>query len=236
MKVAAIIAAAGTGRRMGGDVPKQYLEIGGRPIICHTLDRFREVRGIDEVVIVVEPGREEAFRSEIIDRHEYPSSWRIVGGGKVRQESVANGLAFVSPDCDVLVIHDGVRPFITAQDIERSIAVAARDGACVIAAPIKETIKRVGPDGFICETVDRERLWGAQTPQCFLRSIFSAAIESARRDGFIGTDEASLVERAGVRVTIVEGDVRNIKITMPADLAVAEGILASSSWKATLDR
>lgn len=230
MKTAAIIASAGIGQRMGGDLPKQYLELGGRPIICHTLDRFREARGIDEVVVVVEPGREAAFRHEIIEHYDYPGSWRVVAGGRIRQESVANGLALVSPDCDVVLIHDGVRPFISAQEIERAVAVAARDGACIVAAPIRETVKRAGADGFICETVDRERLWGAQTPQCFLRSLFEEAMACALRDGFIGTDEACLVERTGVRVTIVEGDARNIKITTPADLAIAEAILKDRDW------
>ena len=225
MKTAAIIAAAGIGRRMGGGVPKQYLEIGGRPIICHTLDRFREARGIDELVIVVEPGREEAFRTEILERYGYPKAWHVTGGGAVRQESVANGLALVSPDCDVVLIHDGVRPFVTAEAIEEAAEIAARDGACIVAHPVKETIKRAGSDGFVRETVDRECLWGAQTPQGFVREVFAAAMAKAKRESFVGTDEASLVERAGVRVTIVEGDARNIKITTPADLAHAEAIL-----------
>ena len=225
MKIAAIIAAAGIGRRMGGTVPKQYLELRGRPIICHTLERFREARGIDEIVIVVEPGREEAFRVDILDRYGFPGSWRVVAGGRVRQESVANGLANVPADCDVVLVHDGVRPFISASEIERAAEVAARDGACIVASPVKETIKRVGADGFILETVDREELWSAQTPQGFRREIFSEALSSAMRDGFVGTDEASLVERAGSRVTIIEGSARNIKITTPADLSIAEAIL-----------
>ncbi|MFH0799483.1 MAG: 2-C-methyl-D-erythritol 4-phosphate cytidylyltransferase [Pseudomonadota bacterium] len=229
MKIAAIIAAAGIGRRMGGGLPKQYLEIGGRPIICHTLDRFREAKGIGEVIVVVEPGREAAFREEILKAGGYPSTWRATAGGKLRQESVANGLALVPSDCDVVLVHDGVRPFVTAEHIERAALVAARDGACIIASPIRETVKRVGADGMIQETVDREHLWGAQTPQGFLTSILKDAVAAALRDGFVGTDEASLVERMGAKVTAIDGDARNIKITTPSDLAMAEGIL--KEWR-----
>jgi 2-C-methyl-D-erythritol 4-phosphate cytidylyltransferase len=117
MKIAAIIAAAGIGRRMGSDRPKQYLELCGRPIICHTLDRFLEAKCIDEVIIVVEPGRAESFREEILEPYGYPSHWRVTLGGSVRQESVINGLELVSPDCDVVLVHDGVRPFITVPQI-----------------------------------------------------------------------------------------------------------------------
>lgn len=229
MKATAIIAAAGLGRRMGGGTPKQYLELRGRPIICHTLDRFREVASLTQLVAVVEPGREAAFRQEILDRFGYPPSWKAVAGGVVRQESVANGLRALSPDGDVVLVHDGVRPFIRVSDIERVIEAAARDGAAIVAAPIRETVKRAGSDGFVRETVDREGLFGAQTPQCFQRRLLAEAMEGAQRDGFIGTDEACLVERMGRRVTIVEGDARNIKITTPADLAIAEAIL--KEWR-----
>lgn len=230
MRIAAIIAAAGLGRRMGGRVPKPYLEIGGRPIICHTLDRFRAAKGLDEVIVVVESGRESSFQDEILARHGYLPHWRVVAGGSVRQESVTNGMEQIPAGCDVVVVHDGVRPFVTSAQIEEAAAAAARDGACIIAARIKETIKRVGSDGCIEETVDRERLFAAQTPQCFQRELLAEALARARRDGFVGTDEASLVERMGVRVTIVEGDARNIKITTPEDLAIAEGILANGAW------
>lgn len=225
MKVAAIIAAAGVGKRMGGKVPKQYLELMGRPVICHTLDRFREVGMVEQVVVVVEPGREDSFRDDILGRFGYPSGWQVAGGGAVRQDSVFNGLSLVSQDCDVVVVHDGVRPFISAAEIESAAALAARDGACILASRVKETIKRANAQGCILETIDRESLWSAQTPQCFRRELFASAMASARRDGFVGTDEASLVERIGGRVTIMEGDSRNIKITTPADLAIAEALL-----------
>lgn len=227
MRVSAIIAAAGMGARMGADRPKQYLEIGGRPIICHTLDRFREAKGIDELIAVVEPGREEFFRNDVLVQFGYPKHWQAVGGGRVRQESVANGLKAISLDSDIVLVHDGVRPFITTNQIETSAATAARDGACIVASRIKDTVKRAGADGFITETVDREHLWGAKTPQAFLRSVITEAHISAERDGFVGTDEASLVERIGIRVTLIEGGSQNIKITTPEDLIIAEAIFKS---------
>ena len=227
---AAIIAAAGIGRRMGGDRPKQYLELCGRPIICHTLDRFRDSRILDFVVVVVEPGREGYFRQDILDTFGYPREWQVTGGGKVRQESVANGLKHIPKDCDVVVVHDGVRPFINARDIERTADLAEREGAAILAAKVKETVKRVGQDGQVMETVDREHLWSVQTPQAFRRDLLVRAMESAIGDGFVGTDEASIVERVGGKVWVIEGDARNIKITTPEELAIAEAILKNRNW------
>ena len=227
---AAIIAAAGIGRRMGGDRPKQYLELCDRPIICHTLDRFQDSRILDFVVVVVEPGREDCFRQDILRAFGYPGEWQVTGGGQVRQQSVANGLKRVPKDCDVVVVHDGVRPFINAKDIERTADLAAREGAAILAAKVKETVKRVGQDGQVMETVDRDYLWSVQTPQAFRRDLLTRAMESAIGDGFVGTDEASIVERMGGKVWIIEGDARNIKITTPEELAIAEAILKNREW------
>ena len=225
MKIAAIIAAAGIGRRMGGDVPKQYLELSGRPIICHTLDIFKSVSGVDELVVVIEPGREAGFQRDVMDRYGYPSSWQVVAGGGVRQESVANGLNAVSESCDVVIVHDGVRPFVLPSKIDELVCIASSEGACILAAPVKETIKRVDNNAFVLETVDRDELWGVQTPQVFRRGVLAGAIDEATRSGFVGTDEASLVERIGVKVKVVEGDYHNIKITTPEDIGIGEGIL-----------
>lgn len=224
MKVSAIIAAGGIGKRMGGAKPKQYIEILGRPIICLTLDKFREFNHINKVIIVVPPDYVDSFRSDIISRYEYPSDWQVTAGGLHRQDSVRNGLNLVSKDCDVVLVHDGVRPFITAGLIERSIETAFNEGAAIVAAPIKETIKKAGGDKLISATVDRDGLWGAQTPQAFRYKILKEAMESAYRDNFMGTDEASIVERIGTKVKIVEGDSRNIKITTPDDIVLAEAI------------
>ncbi|MFA5810844.1 MAG: 2-C-methyl-D-erythritol 4-phosphate cytidylyltransferase [bacterium] len=225
MKAWAIIAGAGIGRRMGGATPKQYLEIGGRPIVCHTLDRFRDTRSIESAIIVVEPGREQSFRDDILMPFGYPAHWIVTAGGAVRQQSVANGLALVPTSCDVVAVHDAVRPFVTAAQIDTAVEMAYGDGAAIIAARLNETVKRVRNGGTILETVDRSELWAARTPQCFRREILIVAMERAMRDGFTGTDEASIVERLGHTVRIIEGDPRNIKITTPADIVVAEAIL-----------
>ena len=225
MKAWAIIAAAGMGKRMGGSTPKQYLTLGGRPIICHTLERFRDASSIKSVIAVVEPGREDAFKSDILDAFGFPSDWKVVAGGGIRQESVANGLKEVGADCDVVVVHDGVRPFISPDVIDGSARMALEVGACIVATPIRETIKSVDEHGIVDFTVDRQVLWGAKTPQSFKRSVLEEAMKKAIEDNFAGTDEASLAERIGVKVRIIEGDDRNIKITTPSDLKVAEAIL-----------
>ncbi|HQC50947.1 MAG TPA: 2-C-methyl-D-erythritol 4-phosphate cytidylyltransferase [bacterium] len=228
MKRAVIIAAAGVGRRMGGNVPKQYLNLLGKPVICHTLERFISP-GIDEIIVVVETDRVESFRAEIVEFFGYPSNVRVVAGGDVRQRSVYNGLMATSSDVNVVLVHDGVRPFVSREQIDKISDMAFHKGACILAHPIKETIKRICSDGTIAETVDREGLFGAQTPQAFRRDVIVGAMERAFADGFVGTDEASLFERCGGKVHIVSGDSRNIKITTPSDLTVAEAI--AREWK-----
>ncbi len=229
MNAWAIIAAAGIGKRMAAGRPKQYLEIGGKPIICHTLERFRASKSIQNLVIVVEPGREKAIEDEILGRFKFPNSWIVTAGGAHRQDSVSNGLSRVPADCDVVAVHDAVRPFVTPGQIDSAIELAFKEGACIVATPVKETIKRVAEDRHIAETVDRAALWGAKTPQCFRRALLCDAMARARREGFKGTDEASICERAGTRVRVIEGDERNIKITTPSDIIVAEAIL--KEWR-----
>ncbi len=228
MKTAAIIAAAGLGKRMGAGVPKQYLEICGRPIICHTLEAFAKADFIGEMVIVVEHDRVEAFKRDIIDAFHYPKSWKVTAGGAVRQESVRNGLLAISSNPDIVLVHDGVRPFITYEQILSIASEAFAHKAAILASPVKETIKRVQSDGVIEETVDRSELWTAETPQGFSFELLARAVESAVKDGFVGTDEASLVEHLGEKVRVVRGDGRNIKITNPADIKIAEAIINSS--------
>lgn len=227
MAFAAIIAAAGIGRRMGGATPKQYLELGGRPILCHTLDRFRFLPGLAQLVVVVEPGREEGVRDDILRAGDYPAEWTVTAGGALRQESVANGLALVDDGCDTVLVHDGVRPFVTAKQIIACIAAAEESGAAILAAPVKETIKRVA-EGRVVETVDRAQLWGVQTPQAFRTELLRRSMAAAR-DGFVGTDEASFVERLGEEVRVIEGDGRNIKITTPEDIIIGEAI--AEEWR-----
>lgn len=224
MKVAVIIAGGGIGKRMGSDRPKQYLELNGRPMICHTLDRFMGIEDIRKIVVVLPSDFAPSFQDDILKPYDYDLSFiEILEGGVKRQDSVRNGLMAVPDDFDVVLVHDACRPFITKDLIRRSIETAYGEGAAIIAAPIKETLKKVN-GGAIDETVDRQHLWGAQTPQAFRLGILRKAIEKAYQDGFYGTDDAILVERLGGKVKIIEGDYRNIKITAPEDLIVAEAI------------
>lgn len=222
MKVSAIIAAAGLGKRMGRDSPKQYLELVGRPIICHTLDKFR---GMAQVIIVVEKDRVDGFRREILEAHGFSKGWHVVAGGEKRQDSVRNGLGCVSDNCDVVLIHDGVRPFIAPRLIAEVADRAQEFGAAIVAIPVKDTIKKVERGDVIVGTVDRQSLWRAQTPQAFRLEIVRKAFDVAYRDRFYGTDEASLVERLGLEVAIVSGEDWNFKITTPDDLMIAEALL-----------
>ena len=226
MNIAAIITTAGQGKRMGGDKPKQYLDIAGRPIIVHTLERFAEVQRLGHLIVVVPPADANSFKNDILERYGFPGHWRVVAGGAARQDSVMNGLTALPDDVDVILVHDGVRPFIDPEIIEKSIDAAAEFGACVVAMPLKETIKRVGDENTVSETIDRRVLWGAQTPQTFKASLLREAYESAFRDKVVGTDEAMLVERIGHKVKVIKGDYRNIKITTTDDLVLAEAIAA----------
>ncbi|MFH1654271.1 MAG: 2-C-methyl-D-erythritol 4-phosphate cytidylyltransferase [Pseudomonadota bacterium] len=224
MKVSAIIVAAGKGLRMGGDKPKQFLELNGRPIICYTLDKFAQFTDWD-ISIAVEPDRVESFKEEIVERYDYPKSWRIVAGGEKRQDTVKNALDLLPNETEIVLIHDGVRPFITTEMIETSIECAKMNDACLIASKVIPTIKEVDENGEVVRTIDRQRLWEAQTPQTFKKSLLLQAMQSACDDNFYGTDEASLFERIGKKVFIIEGNATNIKITRPEDLHLACSIL-----------
>ena len=228
MKTAAIITAGGIGKRMGAGLPKQYLEVAGKSIIVHTIERFVGLQGVRQVIVTVPPGDETSFAADILAPFALNEMVTVVAGGAKRQDSVANGLAAVADDVEIVLIHDGVRPFIKRDVIQRAIETARDKGACVVAMPLKETIKRVDENMCLAETVDRSVLWGAQTPQVFRFDIIREAFEKAAREGFYGTDDTMLVERLGHPVSIVEGDYHNIKITTTEDLAIAEAI--AKSW------
>lgn len=224
MKAAAIITAGGVGKRMGAGCPKQYLEIAGKPIIVHTLERFMGVEGIEQLIVTVPKGDEASFEKDIAEPFSFSVSPEIVAGGELRQDSVRNGLARVTDDVDVVLIHDGVRPFIKRETIEEAMQAAFDEDACVVAMPLKETIKRVDGSEYVDQTVDRAHLWGAQTPQAFRLAVIRRAFEEADAANFIGTDDAMLVERIGKPVKVVRGDYNNIKITTKEDLVIAEAI------------
>lgn len=225
-RVFALIPAAGMGKRMGAGYNKQYLALDGMPIVAHTVRVFQEADCIDAIYLV-SPEQEIPFcRSEVVERYGFTKVRAIVPGGAERQHSVHNGLLAmegIAAD-DLVLIHDGVRPFVTAAMLEESAAAARASGAAIVAVPVKDTVKVVR-EGVIAETPARELLWLAQTPQSFRYGLIRAAHDEAAADGFLGTDDASLLERQGKPVQVVRGDYTNIKITTPEDMVLAEAFL-----------
>ena len=226
MSVTVLIPAAGLGRRMGAAINKQYLTLADRPILAHTLAIF-EGHPLVDSIFVVSPAAEIPFcRAEVVERYGFSKVREIVPGGEERQDSVARGLAAAAPaDDDIVMVHDGVRPFFPA-DLIPDVVATARCGGCVVGVPVKETVKVVS-DRRIVATPERHTLWLAQTPQAFPAAILRRAYDEAQRDGFRGTDDASLVERLGQPVAILPGSERNIKITTPEDLVLARAFWAA---------
>lgn len=214
--VAAVIPAGGVGSRLGSRLPKQFLDLGGAPILAATVRHFVRHPRISVAVVAAPPGHVERARRLLapLGRRVGPL---VVPGGATRQESVWQALQQVPADTDVVIIHDAVRPFITRGLIDAVLAAAASTGAAICGLPITETVKRVR-DGHVESTLDRAALWAVQTPQAFRCALLREAHEKARRDGLVGTDDAMLVERLGHSVRVVPGLPTNIKITTPADL------------------
>jgi len=221
MKADAVIVSAGKGHRFMEGRKKQFYSLAEKPILAHTLDKFEASPLIRSILLVVSQEDMDYCLKEIIEKYLYKKISQIIPGGKRRQESVKNGIDALTKDVEIVVIHDGVRPFVTREMVEESIRSAIRFGAVVFAMPVKETIKIAQPDGTVLKTLDRESLWQVQTPQTFQVNLIKEAYHKAKEDGFIGTDDASLVERLGVKVHILPGSYTNIKITTPEDLILA---------------
>ena len=217
----AIIVAGGKGLRMGGDVPKQFLPIGGRPVLMHTLEAFR--RAIPDVrLVLVLPHDQQAYWRDLCRQYGFTLAHTIVDGGATRFHSVQNGLQAVADADDAIVgVHDGVRPFVSSEVIVRCYEAACRCEAVVPVVPVVETIRELTPDASVTRERSRYRL--VQTPQTFRLSLLRRAYEQPYRDAF--TDDASVVEALGVHVALVDGNRENIKITTPFDLTVAEALL-----------
>jgi 2-C-methyl-D-erythritol 4-phosphate cytidylyltransferase len=221
MKADAVIVSAGKGLRFMEGKKKQFTFLEGKPILAHALDKFEACPLIRSVRLVVGQEDMDYCLKEIVEKYRFQKVSKIVPGGKWRQESVKNGIDALPKDVDIVAIHDGVRPLITQAMIEDSIHAAGQYGAVVLAIPVKETIKMSNPDGTVLKTLDRESLWQVQTPQAFQIDVIREAHNRATADGFVGTDDASLVERLGVKVHILTGSHTNIKITTPEDLVLA---------------
>lgn len=226
MNVRVLIPAAGAGRRMGAGTNKQYMELADRPILARTVEAFEQHPLIDSIIIIVPPAEIPYCKEEIVARGNFCKVTAVVAGGAERQDSVYCGLlACGADDDDLILIHDGARPLVSREIIDRVIESAQQHGACLAAVPVKDTIKVV-QDCSVTVTPDRATLWQAQTPQGFRYNLIRAAHDQAARLGLQGTDDAQLAELAGYKVRVVQGDYRNLKITTPDDLSVAERLLA----------
>lgn len=222
-KTLAIIPSAGSGRRMGS-VKKNYLPLLGRPVLAHTLSGFEGCALVGSVIIAAPEGDIGFINKEIVERYGFRKVIKVVAGGAERQDSVRNAIRASGDGWDIILVHDGARPLITVDIIEGTIKAAAESGAAIAAVPVKDTIKEA-EGGIIKRTVPRENLWSVQTPQAFRADILINAHIKAEEDGFLGTDESSLVERAGGTVRVVMGSYENLKITTAEDIAIAEQIL-----------
>jgi 2-C-methyl-D-erythritol 4-phosphate cytidylyltransferase len=225
--VVALVPAAGRGLRMGGSVPKQYLSIGGEPLIVQSLRILQAAPVVGQIILAVPSGDIEYCQHEIVLRHRFTKVTKVVAGGAERQDSVRHALAQVPSETDIVLIHDAVRPFVTQRMIEEVVAASWKEGAAIIALPMRDTVKQVRTDRMIERTVDRTPLWLAQTPQAFRRDWIETAHRNAHAEGVRATDDAFLVEWLGYSVAVVEGSGENIKVTRPEDLVIGEAILAS---------
>lgn len=225
--VTAIFPAAGSSRRMGGGVNKNLRELAGEPILIRTLKTFSKVERVSCLIVVV--AAHEVKTVEGLLRGEELKSWRVTIGGSERQHSIANGLKLLPDDAQIVLVHDAARPLVTVQTINDVIDAAEQFGGAIAAVPEKNTIKVVDAQGFVKSTPPRAELVSVLTPQGFQRDILIRAYAKAAADKFLGTDDASLVERLGLKIKVVAGGYQNIKITTPEDLRIAETFLEGIS-------
>jgi len=234
MKVSVILPAAGLGTRMGRSSPekfgtsrKQFMLLDGSPILLHTIRRFVASPSVTEIVVALR-AEDSDWAAELIGSEGFAKPVRLVQGGDSRQQSVENALASIEADTDLVAVHDAVRPFIEIETIEKAIAEASATGAAIVGIVPVDTVKQVHLNK-VRATIPRERLMLAQTPQVFRYDLLRNAFDKAREDGFIGTDESSLVERLDVDVHVVPGSDRNIKITRPSDMELARLFLSEET-------
>lgn len=220
MSVCAVVPAGGTGIRMGGTVPKQFLELNGKPILYYTLKTLQDCGIISELILVVPEKEYDNACTDWLGKPEIVT--KVVVGGEKRQDSVYKGFCEISPQTEIVLVHDGVRPFLSHQMIQESVDAAREYGAAITAIPVNDTIKRVDDSGLVSQTVDREGLWRVQTPQVFRYELLQEAFKKANSEKFYGTDEGTLIEHLGKPVKVVEGSEQNIKITRPEDLRLSE--------------
>lgn len=220
--IAAIVVAAGKGVRMGLGLPKQFLSLKGIPLVCHSIRSLSFL--VDRLILVLAEEDIPYCRDHVLAGQDFALPVELVAGGLQRQDSVFSGLSMLGPEDRWVVIHDGVRPFVPIKALQQCIQVARKTGACILGIPAIDTLKQVNDLGLVQGTLDRTGIWQAQTPQVFRTELVMQAHRKARAEGYSGTDDASLVERMGHPVSMVQGSRYNIKITTPEDLRVAEAI------------
>ena len=220
----AVIVAAGKGKRMGTEISKQFLPLGGKEILAHTVQKFEKAKNIRDIILVTGADSLQDVQ-EMAQEYGWEKIVSIVAGGKERHDSVWNGLQQVAADTEIILIHDGVRPFVTEDILNISIETALEMGGCVAGVPAKDTIKVCDGENIAIATPDRNALWQIQTPQTFQKERIVKAYEQAKEDGFVGTDDASFAEHCGYPVKVIMGSYRNIKITTKEDLIIGEAFL-----------
>ncbi|MFQ5499269.1 MAG: 2-C-methyl-D-erythritol 4-phosphate cytidylyltransferase [Candidatus Zixiibacteriota bacterium] len=224
MSIIAVIVAGGNSQRFGGDLPKQFVDIAGRPMLAWAIERFEAARSIDRIVVVVPEEHLAHTGTEVIDRYGYSKVWKLVPGGETRQESVYCGLQALPESTEIVLIHDSARPLVSPQDIDAVADEAKRSRAAMLATPANDTVKRV-ENGVVVATLDRDRLYLAETPQGFEFRLILEAHRRASHEGRQVTDDAQLIEGDGISVKVVESSSCNMKITSQADRQLAEALL-----------
>lgn len=223
--VSVIVAAAGMSNRMGSKINKQFIAIDNKPILAHTLEKFEDCKYVDEIIVVSKEEEVEYCKKEIVKKYGFKKVKNIVKGGAERQDSVYNGILALDEKSDIVLTHDGARPFIKRETIEKGIEGVIEYGACVIGVPVKDTIKVVNSDEEVHHTPKRSLLWAAQTPQCFWTDLLKKGYDLAGEEDIMGTDDSSLVEKTGHPIKMIMGSYDNIKITTPEDLIIADSFL-----------
>ncbi len=226
MRTLAIVLAGGAGKRMGSSTNKQFLLLDNKPILVHCLQVFEECKPVDGVYLVVNQRDLPLIQEEILEAYKFNKIVKLVIGGRLRQDSVRNGLEAIDEPCDIVVVHDAARPFVSPAFIEKSIFLMEMFDAIIPAMPVKDTIKVISKEGFVSKTLERDSLWNVQTPQTFKYELIAKAYKEGMAKKLIGYDDAPFVEHLGKRVKVVEGSPYNIKITTPEDLVIAKGILS----------